>query len=82
MNKTHKYSMNNVCEELLIYSDTFLELKKRLGLGSVLDEQGFNQIKELVEQIRKRYGRINLNTINQYWTMKKLRRADIFNEKD
>lgn len=82
MNKTHKYSMNNVCEELLIYSDTFLELKKRLGLGSVLDEQGFNQIKELVEQIRKRYGRINLNTINQYWSLKNLRRADRLNEKD
>lgn len=82
MNKTHKYSLNNVCEELLIYSDTLLELKKRLGLGSVLDEQGFNQIKEIVEQIRKIYGRINLYTINQYWAIKKLRRADILNEKN
>lgn len=55
-------------KKLDVSSSSYQEIKYRLGYkGKQMTIERFNEIEEIVEAIRDRYGKVTLGNINRYW---------------
>lgn len=61
-----KYYLYNCLGRLQISNTSFLEIKKRLGYKQI-NEAAYEKIETIVNDIKRRYGRVTLSTIKQYW---------------
>ena len=60
-----KYNMNDLSAELRISPTYLLELRRKMGIKTVGDNE-YVLLKSLVEIINRKYGKVTLSTINAY----------------
>ena len=60
-----RYKLSAFAHELRIGETTLMELRRKLKINQV-DDEGYIYLKSVVETIRRRYGRVTLNSINDY----------------
>lgn len=69
-----RYTIQDISDELKISTNSVQELKAKLGLRGIIEkEKEFAQMKEVVEDIKRRYGRVTLSTINEYYRLNERR---------
>ena len=64
---TYGLNAKECCEKLGISSTSFQEIKNRLGFKDAINKEQFNEIKNIVDDIVIRFGKVTLYAINRYW---------------
>ena len=65
-----RYTIQDISDELKISTNSVQELKAKLGLRGIIEkEKEFAQMKEIVDGIKKCYGKVTLATINEYYRL-------------
>lgn len=60
-----QYTLKMVSNELTISKDALVDVRNMLGIKEIY-EKDFKRIEYVVAEIRRRYGKCTLSTINRY----------------